>query len=164
MFFHIKVLRIDRDRILQEATHSMEQWQKAAQQELDVERRNRRKQEEALAGLQAQMSSIAETRDAMRLVASARDEELRRHKENLERQLHSLKETQQIRELELEREKARLERKYNKFRKDNRSTIVDPILDFFKLKRKRSNIDFITGLFVNVGLITAILHRYFYFS
>ena len=58
----------------------------------------------------------------------------------------------------------RLERKYNKYRKEHRSTIVDPILDFFMLKRKRSNIDFITGLFVNIGLITAILHRYFYFS
>lgn len=57
----------------------------------------------------------------------------------------------------------RLERKYNKWRKENRSTIVDPILNTFNLERKRSNIDYITGLFVNTGLITAILHRYYYF-
>jgi hypothetical protein len=57
----------------------------------------------------------------------------------------------------------RLERKYNKWRKDNRSTIVDPILKFFNIERKRSNIDYVTGLVVNIGLITAIIHRYIFF-
>lgn len=56
----------------------------------------------------------------------------------------------------------RLERKYNKWRKEHRSTIVDPILNTLKIDRKRSNIDYITGLFVNTGLITAVIHRYFY--
>ena len=57
----------------------------------------------------------------------------------------------------------RLERKYNKSRKDNRSTIVDPILNFMNVERKRSNIDYVTGLFVNIGLISTILHRYYFF-
>ena len=57
----------------------------------------------------------------------------------------------------------RLERKYSKWRKENRSTIVDPILNSVNVERKRSNIDYVTGLFVNIGLITTILHRYYFF-
>ena len=58
----------------------------------------------------------------------------------------------------------RLERKYNKWRKDNKSSIVDPFLSLFKITKNRNNVDFVTGLFVNSGLVCTILMRYVYLS
>lgn len=58
----------------------------------------------------------------------------------------------------------RLERMYSKWRKDNKSSIVDPFIYLFTLTKNRNNVDFVTGLFVNSGLICAILMRYIYLS
>lgn len=58
----------------------------------------------------------------------------------------------------------RLERKYNKLRKDNKKSIVDPFINLFKINKNRNNIDFVTGLFVNTGLICTFIMRYVYLS
>ena len=56
----------------------------------------------------------------------------------------------------------RIERKYNKWRKENKSSIIDPIINIFSINKTRNNIDFMTGLFVNMGLICTFTMRYIY--
>ena len=48
---------------------------------------------------------------------------------------------------------------YNKENKKNNVTIVKPIIDFFQLKDKLSNRQYVTGLFVNAGLLNAFIVR-----
>ena len=57
----------------------------------------------------------------------------------------------------------RIERKYNKWRKDNKSSIIDPFINLFNINKTRNNVDFTTGLFVNMGLICTFIMRYFFF-
>ena len=52
----------------------------------------------------------------------------------------------------------RLERKYD--RKKRTNSVVDPIIKILGVKSNKTNIDFITGLFVNMGLLFTIYVRY----
>ena len=53
----------------------------------------------------------------------------------------------------------RLERKYDKIKK-SKNTIIDPFLNFLNLRKTRANMDYITGLFVNSGLLFTFIQRY----
>lgn len=54
----------------------------------------------------------------------------------------------------------RLERKYDKLKRTN--SIISPIINIIGIKNDKTNIDFITGLFVNLGLICTIIVRYIF--
>jgi hypothetical protein len=56
----------------------------------------------------------------------------------------------------------RLERKYDKWNKIRKNSIMDPIVNFLNISKNRSNIDYVTGLFVNFGLVNTILIRYLF--
>lgn len=54
----------------------------------------------------------------------------------------------------------RLEIKHDKHNQTRKNTIIEPIINMIGLKNNRANTDYITGLFVNAGLITTIIVRY----
>lgn len=53
----------------------------------------------------------------------------------------------------------RLERKYCSD-KNTMNSVIDPIIKFLNIEKNKTNINFITGLFVNIGLFTTIVMRY----